>query len=368
VLDPFAGTGTVPIEGERCGVESVGIEAHPFVGRIARAKLCWREDPRAFRRLAFSVLEEAERLTGDPSAYPPLIQKCYSAESLARLDALRTATERASDGSPLAELIWLALCSILRECSPVGTAQWQYVLPNKAKAKARDPYEAFLERVYLMADDMARRQRQPLGPPGLLYIADARDCAPVSDGWSDLVITSPPYVNNFDYADATRLEMTFFGEIRGWGDLQATVRRHLVRSCTQHVAPIQGQTEMLLADLLLHPIQAEITEVCERLRAERDGHGGRKPYHAMVAAYFADLARVWVALRRVTRPGALVCFVVGDSAPYGVHVPVERWLGELAVSAGFESYHFEQTRARNVKWKNRKHRVPLQEGYLWVSG
>jgi len=88
----------------------------------------------------------------------------------------------------------------------------------------------------------------------------------------------------------------------------------------------------------------------------------------MVACYFADLARVWKALRRVCRRPARACFVVGDSAPYGVHVPVAEWLGRLALEAGFTAYEFEKTRDRNVKWKNRKHRVPLCEGRLWVQG
>jgi len=61
--------------------------------------------------------------------------------------------------------------------------------------------------------------------------------------------------------------------------------------------------------------------------------------------------------------------VVGDSAPYGIYVPVDKWLGELAISAGFKSYYFEKTRDRNVKWKiSRKHKVPLHEGRLWVEG
>jgi hypothetical protein len=38
------------------------------------------------------------------------------------------------------------------------------------------------------------------------------------------------------------------------------------------------------------------------------------------------------------------------------------------MAAGFKAYRFEKTRDRNVKWKNRKHRVPLQEGRLWVEG
>ncbi|HEV3020862.1 MAG TPA: hypothetical protein VGX76_00285 [Pirellulales bacterium] len=87
----------------------------------------------------------------------------------------------------------------------------------------------------------------------------------------------------------------------------------------------------------------------------------------MIAYYFHDLAQVWQALRRVCRPGGTACFVIGDSAPYGIYVPVDRWLGELALAADFKSYRFEKLRDRNTKWKNRKHRVPLHEGRLWVE-
>jgi hypothetical protein len=58
----------------------------------------------------------------------------------------------------------------------------------------------------------------------------------------------------------------------------------------------------------------------------------------------------------------------GSATTRIVYVPVERWLGELALAAGFTSYRFEKTRDRNTKWKNRKHRVPLHEGHLWVQG
>ncbi len=215
---------------------------------------------------------------------------------------------------------------------------------------------------------MKALQEEAVGPPGRVLAGDARTCADVPDGWADLVVTSPPYANNYDYADATRLEMCFFGEISGWGDLQGAVRERLVRSCTQHVAPYAGRVAEVLEAPLLAPIVAELTAVCSQLAEERDRHGGKKPYHAMIAHYFADLARVWASLRRVTRPGGQVCFVVGDSAPYGVHVPVDRWLGELAVAAGFRSYRFEKWRDRNTKWKNRKHRVLLHEGLLRVEG
>src|SRR5947199_8015093 len=39
ILDPFSGSGTVLLESEFSNVEAMGIEAHPFVARIAKAKL-----------------------------------------------------------------------------------------------------------------------------------------------------------------------------------------------------------------------------------------------------------------------------------------------------------------------------------------
>ena len=88
----------------------------------------------------------------------------------------------------------------------------------------------------------------------------------------------------------------------------------------------------------------------------------------MIGCYFLDLAQTWRALRRVCASPSEVCFVIGDSAPYGVYVPVIERFGKLALAAGFDSWSFEKLRDRNIKWKNRKHRVPLREGHLWVRG
>lgn len=368
VLDPFAGSGTVVLEGENCGTVSIGIESHPFISRIAQAKLRWHEDADDFYKFAMWILEKASTLTVPARSYPPLISKCYPPEVLLALESLRLVLRDESNESPLLELAWLVLVSILRECSPVGTAQWQYVLPKKSKAKTCHPYEAFERKASLFRRDMVVRQKQASGPTGNIYCEDARTCSSVPDGWADLVITSPPYANNYDYADATRLEMTFMGDVNGWGCLQDTVRKHLVRSCTQHVSPWVKKTFEIVNAPILAPIAIELSETCKKLESERDSHGGKKNYHTMIAAYFKDMAEVWGTLRRATAKNSLVCFVIGDSAPYGVYVPVEQWLGQLAIAAGFKSFTFEKTRDRNVKWKNRKHRVPLHEGRLWVKG
>lgn len=367
VFDPLAGSATTLLAAEMQRVESWGVDAHPFVARVARAKLQWRSSPEAYQRKAAELRRAAKGIAPEPSGYPPLIYKCYDDATLSDLDCLRRAYQEVRDDSPAAELLWLTLVSILRRTSNVGTAQWQYVLPRKQKRSPQDAYAAFDQCVRTFYGDMASGQSLD-GPRANFLQADARTCEGVPDGWATLVLTSPPYPNNYDYADATRLEMSFMREVTGWGDLQDKVRRHLLRSCSQHVPEKDIDLDEVLASAELAPIRDELEPVCRELAEVRKTKGGKKTYHLMIACYFRDLALVWRSLRRVCASGAKVCFVVGDSAPYGVYVPVIPWLAALAEAAGFGSHRFERTRDRNVKWKNRKHRVPLQEGRLWIEG
>ncbi len=374
VLDPFAGSGTTLVAAEHCGAAAFGFESHPFVNRIAEAKLSWPSDSDAFLDAAETVkqrLDTWEALITEAQGAPDLLQKCYSVDVLAQLYALRNGytTESGALDPAAARLVWLAITGILRACSGVGTAQWQYILPNKSKAKVLEPRVAFDAKVQQMAADMRSAQEHRWSGSARVFAHDSRNAQiPIEPGSVDLVLTSPPYANNYDYADATRLEMMFWGEIKGWGDLQNAVRQHIVRSCSQHAAADRVDLASMLEHPSLSAIHSEISEVCNELATVRLGKGGKKAYHIMVAAYFHDMAATFTMLRRACRDGARMCFVVGDSAPYGVYVPVDDWLGRLAVAAGFTSYSFEKLRDRNTKWKNRKHTVPLHEGHLWIEG
>jgi hypothetical protein len=126
--------------------------------------------------------------------------------------------------------------------------------------------------------------------------------------------------------------------------------------------------DILLAESILDPIRDQLAPICQELEKVRLTKRGNKAYHTMIAAYFIDMGLVFYALHRVTTSNCKICFVVGDSAPYGVYVPVEQLIGKLAIAAGFNCWSFEEIRQRNIKWKNRKHRIPLHEGRLWITG
>lgn len=368
VLDPFAGSGTVSVVCDTLGIPSLGVEAHPVVSRILKAKLLWATPPERVAEFAATVLAQAQKRTPSTATFPLLLERSYDPDSLASLDALKSSWLLVQDKSPESELVWLALTAILRSTSTAGTAQWQYILPNKTKKRVIEPFFAFQQQIGIIKADLRWMQARANRSCANVIAGDARTFADITSRNVDAVITSPPYANNYDYADALRFEMTFWGDVNGWGDIHDAVRRHLIVSSSQHSSRERLVLEDLLSSEAVAPIRPELAKVVHELADVRASHGGKKHYHTMVAAYCRDISLVLQQLRRVCKSGSRMCWVIGDSAPYGVYCPIERWIAELAIAAGFTHHSFDKLRDRNIKWKNRKHRVPLKEGLLWIEG
>ncbi|GHV96124.1 hypothetical protein AGMMS50293_24440 [Spirochaetia bacterium] len=368
ILDPFAGSGTTLVAANESNLPSIGFETHYFVRRIANNKMCYAVNFERLNKISKKILNSPLSYDFDFETQPVLLKKCYTPESLQELNSLKNAFFDIADDSIESEIIWLTITSILRISSFAGTAQWQYVLPNKTKKTVLKPKDAFNQKLTEIISDIQLFNKNNINSLASIINHDARENLQNYENAFDILITSPPYPNNYDYADATRLEMVFWEEIKGWSDLQGKVRQNLIHSCSQHSAAEKLNLDTILKNTILLPIHDELTDVCKELEKVRLEHGGKKTYHTMIAAYYSDLAQVFIALRQVMKDESIICFVIGDSAPYGVYAPADEWLGKLALAAGFKSWSFEKTRDRNIKWKNRKHTVPLKEGRLWIRG
>ena len=88
----------------------------------------------------------------------------------------------------------------------------------------------------------------------------------------------------------------------------------------------------------------------------------------MAAGYFEDMLPVLRGAYAALKPGRQFVLVLGDSAPYGVHIRTDEIIGELAVAVGFSHYDIEVIRARGDKWANnpQRHKVALRESILTV--
>ena len=372
ILDPFAGSGTTLLSAQEKGVVSFGFEKHYFVKKIAEIKSNWHLiDEKKYIEKIQKIIFISENDLKEPLLLTnKLLSKCYSYPSMQKLEALKRNYKnlKSKEDKNIDDLLWLTITSILRSTSDAGTAQWQYVLPNKRKKNVKEPFEAFLEKGLQIVSDIQFAKKQYKMSKSFVLDFDARNSHPDLVNLVDLVVTSPPYPNNYDYADATRLELYFWDEISKWSDLQSKIRTNLMHSCSQHTASEKLELHKILSDKSLLPIYDEIKEVCEKLAEVRLTKGGRKSYHTMIAAYYLDIAKTFISMRKMMKTDSTMCWVIGDSAPYGVYAPADEWMMKLALHVGFKDAYFEKVRDRNTKWKNRKHDVLLKEGLLWIKG
>jgi DNA modification methylase len=376
VYEPFAGTATTNIVAKQQGIHSFGIEAHPFVHFVGQTKLFWEFDISllhreidslvvAIRNASTGGLKESDLET----VFPELVRKCYSPVKLSRLWVCREAI-RALPSSPFRNLAKLGLTNILRTLADVETG-WPYIAPSKPKTSSQDVLGKLHKQLYLMAEDIAETLRQKhLGAKTHLIAGDSRERHEIiEDGSIDLSFTSPPYLNNYDYADRTRLETYFWGEAKSWSDITKKVRNKLIMSATTQTQR-SGFDRNCAMSTELHTVAPDVAETLQdkisQLAELRQVKGGKKSYDIMVAGYFNDMLPVLYETYRVLKPGAAFILILGDSAPYGVHIPTDVYLGEIGVALGFKRYNIEDLRVRGGKWKNnpQRHKVILKESIL----
>ena len=371
--DPFVGTGTTSIAAKMLGIGSVGVEAHPFVHWVADTKLAYDlHDVELLRKEAATILDNARDAVTpgghEAAGWPPLIGKCFDLGNLDKLHSLRQAVLAASEERH--NFFKLALTSTLRDVTTAG-AGWPYIAPSKYAARkvSRDAFIEFERRCTLMADDVDDSQRLAVRPSRhKVILGDARRFASYADDDLDMVITSPPYLNNYDYADRTRLETYFWGMYNSWSDITVNVRDKLMTAATTQVrrTAMEPVASMPLVRSIAGQVHAELSDAVGSLAAVRKSRRGAKSYDLMVAGYFEDIAKVIAEVGRSIQSGCPFILVLGDSAPYGVHVPTDEMIGRLAVASGFDSCSIEVIRKRGGKWasNSQRHNVALRESIV----
>lgn len=336
----------------------------------------WRVSERGrFAQLVEATLKQASRFIQDQlpqvdttGVFPALVYKCYHPTDLAVLDCLREFINGIED-TPLRDFFKLGLTDTLRGAAAAGTG-WPYIAPRQEPpTTTKNALVVFMETVRQMVNDWWQvSQAVPTGQIANV-LGDSRQPQSISDGQIKLAITSPPYLNNYDYADRTRLETYFWGITQTWADITRLFRDKLITAATTQVTRSQHHLEQALDSTIASvapDVYATLQTTVQQLSELRLTKGGKKDYDLMTALYFNDLLQVLQETYRVLEKGGHFLLVLGDSAPYGVHIATETLIGELGLGVGFSQYDYDELRQRGTKWKNnpQRHKVPLREGVL----
>ncbi len=386
IYDPFMGSGTTNLVAKKLAISSYGVEAHPFVFRIAKTKMNWTISNNAIHRAlrvvesnikaqqhSLSQTQVSEFLATE---FPELILKCYEHNTLLDLWCIRNAITNSDLPTEIKDFFFVGLTSVLRQVATAATG-WPYIAPNKQKVSSlnKNAFVEFTQQIHTMLIDVQEtiQETHPnyLKHSHQLFNGDSRYTEHLIPSLCvDHVFTSPPYLNNFDYADRTRLELYFWGEAKNWGDISEQIRTKLITSATTQI--LRTDAKYNLADDLqtncpyvFDFLQKSISE----LSAIRGTRGGKKSYDYLVSGYFNDMFKIISEVYRVLKHNTKAIFVLGDSAPYGIHIPTDELIGKIGLGIGFSDYRIDILRARGGKWKAnpQRHNVELRESIVTLT-
>jgi hypothetical protein len=369
VVDCFAGSGVTGTAARSSGLSFRGIEAHPFVAELASLKFPTSPNPDGLRiaanRVVEGVKDEASAVraaVADIEGEVDLIQRSFAKDVLQTLVALRAAIRQEDDATVTLYLKW-ALLSTLRDVAAVKVG-WPYQRPALSRQPVhKDPIARFATRVAWMADDLELLDGTPTD--AAIVVGDARQAASWADITATSCVSSPPYLNNFDYADATRLELYFWGEVRSWKAMTDSVRKDMLTATTQQ----SSRGEQADATAVLSGLEGfgpKLQVIREQLATERKARGsGGKQYDQVVGPYFHAMLDVLRRLHSALEPNSPAVWLIGDSAPYGVYVDTPALIGELAETVGFVVESDVIARHRGRRWAGTvRHEHALTERVL----
>lgn len=363
VFEPFAGCGTTLVSCQKKGVKAIGNEGQELMLDVIKAKLNWEINKTECLK---SLKYINEYVKANVSSYDiennthPLLQSLYTPETLKTLYLIRDSLNRIeSENERL--FFKLALSQTMHKTCihPIAVP---YISRTKNLSNVGQPWEKFQTTIIQMLNDI-----EPLKDiPNIseVYLQDSRLMnKQILDSSCNICITSPPYLNNLDYGEVSKVHTHFFEITNNWNDITTKVRKNLVTGATTHYKETDFNIDIFKETEFAKENKDVLINLCETFTQIHDisrTRKGKKSFDILMMHYFEDMYYVLKEIRRVLAVNSKAYLILGDSAPYGVFVPTTEILGKISKSVGFDSYRIYKIRTRGTKWKSLKNRHSLE--------
>jgi site-specific DNA-methyltransferase (cytosine-N4-specific) len=326
VVDPFCGSGTTLVEAKIAGRQAIGVDVNPLACLISKVKTSLLDDeklPQCFDLLKrikdnLNVLFGQSTLTeGDKvllSAEIPDFRNreyWFKPQVLNELGIIKAHINKLPD-KDLKDFCLVAFSSIIVRVSN-QQHETRYKKIEK-KIKAFEVYENFYQKLVHMVKSMKELNKDASDATCKIFCEDLRRPVSVKDE-VDLIVTSPPYLNAWDYNLYQRFRFYWLG---------------------------------------FDHLQFRNAEIGAHLKHSYINNSVRK--------YAEDMELCLQQMHSMLKKGALCCIVVGEAFVQGKRVGVSETLTGAAEDLGFSleriyekeifGPHFSQSRSAENKIEN----------------
>ncbi len=352
-LEPFAGSGTTPLELQNMGHLCYSFEVSPFMYDLARCKMETSYTMKSFDK----YVAQLEDYFFNPESYSEeKIQTKFKTlvehegidkwlldreVRLGILDILEGIKKFYS--KKYQRLFKVALASILLDVSNVyrngKCVSYKKNWKTDVNYSRKDVHNIYLKRI----DNIFRAdllQMQKIKNKGKLfsngiycYCGDCRKLIfeKIPDKSVDLVITSPPYLNSRDYTDTYMVELKTLGYMEDLCEIKG-LREKTLRS---HVQVKWGELETLKIDELQQAI-ASIEKFKEKF--------WNPELLDMIRGYFLDINTLFKGLSKKMSLNGMVFINIANSAYYNVEIKVDEIVCKIAENNGFNIVEIREAR------------------------
>ena len=352
-LEPFCGSGTTPVELQNHNIRCYSFEVSPFMHLLAKVKLERSYDERTLVHYKNKVasfldkpLENIRSLESVPFGETVVRKEGmkkwnFHDTSLDGILDIRHAIRTTVDDERYKNLFTIALASIILQASNMfrNGKCLSYKKGWESRIISRsDIHQVFLDRLdTVIAEDVRILASKPtaVSNADFCFFGDVlRSIDSVRDNTLDLIITSPPYLNSRDYTDIYMLELKVLQLVNNHEDLQK-LRKSTLRS---HV-------QVKYSDV--KPIENDRLKQCLAEMKNSESKCWNSDLLNMICGYFQDMQQLFTSFVKKMQRGGVIYFNVANSAYFGVEVPVDAIIADIAEDCGLKVR--EIRKARDIK-------------------
>ncbi len=316
VADVFAGCGTTLVEAKVHGRESVGVDINPVAQLITQAKIQAIEPEFLQEQINLFL---AAKITFDTA-------QVYAAVQHDRIDYWFRQQEKNEiaflyrlilqvQNTEVKTFLLCALSNILKNCSRwLQRGTKPQIDPKKTIASPLKAIELQLKKMAAKNKEYYKELEKSnyLMVSCAITLADARQTN-INANSIGAIITSPPYVTSYEYADIHQLTGYWYEYISDISDF----RKKFIGTF------YSNNKELTTESFLASAIVSELKKVDGRLAGE-------------VANYFNSMYDVAKEMQRILKPAGVACLVVGNTTMKNVRIKSAEVFAEILLLLGFD--------------------------------
>jgi len=317
IADVFCGCGTVAFESKRNNIPFWGCDINPVATLVAKTKSC-NYQQRYINNYYSSILQDFNSMAQTDFDYKTneRLLYWYDTKHYKELHILKKAIDKNIHKYSKYRLFFLcAFSNILKPTSRWLTKSIKpQIDPNK---NPTDVIKAFQEQCRLMM--IAIKESNNIGNIHTDIITGNFLKESITPPVVDMIITSPPYVTSYEYADLHQLSTLWLGYAEDYREF----RKGSIGSI-YHVYDFDRELKQL---------NTTGTTIVSELLTKH------KTKACSVAKYFLDMQLVTNKCHKMISNGGLALFVIGNTEYKGVKINNVKHLAESLQNCGFRKLY-----------------------------